>query len=74
MKQEALAQAAARRSRMYWLLARLVLERPGAALLAELDFALPVAADTSDEDEPLAEEVGRLGAAVRAALGEPEAL
>ncbi len=74
MKQEALAQAAARRSRMYWLLARLVLERPGAALLAELDFALPVAADTSDEDEPLADEVGRLGAAVRAALGKPKEL
>ena len=74
MKQEELAKAAARRSRMYWLLARLVLERPDAALLAELDGALPVAADATEEDEPLADEVVRLGAAVRAMLGDPKAL
>ena len=74
MKQEALAQAAARRSRTYWLLARLVLERPDAALLAELDSILPSAADATAADEPLADEVGRLGTAVRAALGEAKVL
>jgi TorA maturation chaperone TorD len=72
--QDALAESAARRSRTYWLLARLVLERPGAALLAELDSTLPPAAEAAAKDEPLADEVGRLGAAVRAALGDPKAL
>jgi TorA maturation chaperone TorD len=74
LKQEALAEAAARRSRTYWLLARLVLERPDAALLAELDSTLSSAAEAPAKDEPLADEVGRLGAAVRAALGDPKAL
>jgi TorA maturation chaperone TorD len=67
--QAALAESAARRSRTYWLLARLVLERPGAALLAELDSTLPSPAEAAAPDEPLADEVGRLAAAVRAALG-----
>lgn len=70
----ALAESAARRSRTYWLLARLVLERPGAALLAELDSTLPLPAEAATKDEPLADEVGRLGVAVRAALGDPKAL
>jgi putative dimethyl sulfoxide reductase chaperone len=69
----ALAESAARRSRTYWLLARLVLDRPGAALLAELDSTLPPAAEAAAKDEPLADEVGRLGAAVRVALGDPKA-
>lgn len=72
--QAALAESAARRSRTFWLLARLVLERPGAALLAELDSTLPPAAEAGAPTEPLADEVGRLGAAVRAALGDPKAL
>lgn len=71
--QVALAESAARRSRTYWLLARLVLERPGAALLAELDSTLPPAAEAAAKDEPLADEVGRLRVAVRAALGDPMA-
>ncbi len=72
--QVALVESAARRSRTYWLLARLVLERPGATLLAELDSTLPLPAEAAAPDEPLADEVGRLGAAVRAALGDPKAL
>ncbi|MEX0637583.1 MAG: molecular chaperone TorD family protein [Burkholderiales bacterium] len=67
----ALAESAARRSRSYWLLARLVLERPGSALLAELD-STPAEADAPGE--PLADEVGQLGAAVHAALGDRQAL
>lgn len=74
MKQEALAESAARRSRTYWLLARLVLDRPDTALLAELDSTLSPAAEAPANDEPLADEVGRLGAAVRAALGDPKVL
>ncbi len=72
--QVALVEAAARRSRTYWLFARLVLERPDAALLAELDSILPAAKESAANDEPLADEVGRLSAAVRAALGDPKAL
>jgi len=71
----ALAESAARRSRTYWLLSRLVLEKPGAALLAELDATLPAPAEAAaEDDEALADEVGRLGIAVRAALGDPGAL
>jgi putative dimethyl sulfoxide reductase chaperone len=70
----ALAESAARRSRTYWLLARLVLERPDAALLVELDSTLPAATEARDQTEPLADEVRCLGTAVRAALGEPDAL
>lgn len=72
--QMALAESAARRSRTYWLLARLVLERPGAALLAELDSTLFPPAEAGTQTEPLADEVGRLGAAVRAVLADPNAL
>lgn len=72
--QAALAESAARRSRTYWLLARLVLERPGAALLAELGSTLPPPVEADAPEEPLADEVGRLGAAIRAALGDPGAL
>jgi TorA maturation chaperone TorD len=70
----ALAESAARRSQTYWLLARLVLERPDAALLAELDSTLPLPAEASAKDEPLADEVCQLGVVVRAALGDPKAL
>lgn len=59
---------------MYWLLARLVLERPDAALLADLNSTLSLAQETGANDEPLADEVGRLSAAVRAARGDPNAL
>jgi TorA maturation chaperone TorD len=71
--QGALADSAARRSRTYWLLARLVLERPGAALLSELDSTLSPAAEAPAKDEPLADEAGRLGATARATLGDPKA-
>jgi len=70
----ALAASAARRSRTYWLLARLVLERPDAPLLAELDTALAAAATAPASDEALAGEVSALAAAVRAARSDPKAL
>jgi len=71
----ALAESAARRSRNYWLLARLVLEKPSAALLTELDSTLPLPAEAApNDDEPLADEVERLGVAVRAALADPGAV
>ncbi len=72
--QAALAESAARRSRTYWLLARLVLQRPDAALLAELDSTLLPAAEVGTPTEPLADEVERLGAAVRVARGDAKAL
>jgi len=72
--QATLTESAARRSRTYWLLARLVLERPDVALLAELDSTLPIAKEAAANDEPLADEVGRLSMAVRAALGDAKAL
>jgi len=71
---QALAESAARRSRTYWLLARLVLEKPGAALLAELDSTLSPPAEYAAADEPLADEAGQLGVVVRAALGDPKAI
>lgn len=70
---QALAESAARRSQTYWLLARLVLEKPGAALLAQLDSMLVPAADAAREDEPLAGEVAVLAAALRAARGDVDA-
>jgi len=70
----AMAESAARRSRTYWLLARLVLERPDAALLTELDSTLLPAAEVGDPTEPLADDVERVGAAVRAARGDAKAL
>ena len=69
-----LAEAAARRSQTYWLLARLVLEKPSAALLAELNSTLILTAEPAARgDEPLADEVGRLAVAVHAALADPKA-
>jgi TorA maturation chaperone TorD len=58
LTQETPAESAARRSKTYWLIARLVLERPCAAFLAEFGSTLPHPAD----------------AAARAALGDPKAL
>ena len=72
--QTALAESAARRSQTYWLLARLVLERPSMTLLAELDSTLPTAQVGFAKDEPLAEEVAQLVATARVVLGDPTAL
>ncbi|MBI3376683.1 MAG: molecular chaperone TorD family protein [Betaproteobacteria bacterium] len=58
MTQETPAESAARRSKTYWLIARLVLDRPDAAFLAELGSILPHPAD----------------AAAQAALGDVTAL
>lgn len=65
---QALAESAARRSRTYWLLAQLVLQRPDAASLAGLDIAPTVSVQTGEQFEPLAVEVARLSAAARAGI------
>jgi len=67
-------ESAARRSRTYWLLARLVLERPDAVLLGDLDLALAATTTEPASGEALEDEVRTLAAAVRAARGDPKAL
>ncbi len=68
MEAAALADIAQRRARTYWLLSRLVLEAPGALLLAELGDALE--RGVGDPETPLGVETLALRDAVRRARTE----